>query len=116
MAATSPSGVGTPSLVLSSATRRAVGRNARSDTDAAPTKPPPTGHGGGGGKGPAPSGPPGSAAAGAGSGAPGGLSSAPLSDVILVLLALAAGELRRLRLRPSLSAPSGFTPLLQRPG
>jgi hypothetical protein len=39
-----------------------------------------------------------------------------LSDVILVLLALIAGELRRLRLRPSLSAPSGFTPLLQRPG
>jgi hypothetical protein len=39
-----------------------------------------------------------------------------LSDVILVLLALCAGELRRHRLRPALSGPSGFTPLLQRPG
>ena len=116
MPVTSPSGAVTPSLVLSSATRRALARNARSAADAAARKPPPTGHGGGGGKGPAPSGPPGSAAAGAGGAAPGGLSSAPLSDVILVLLALVAGELRRLRLRPSLSAPSGFTPLLQRPG
>jgi hypothetical protein len=116
MALTSPSGAVTPSLVLSSATRRALARNARSAADAEARKPPQTGHGGGGGKGPAPSGPPGSAAAGAGGAAPGGLSSAPLSDVILVRLALAAGELRRLRLRPSLSAPSGFTPLLQRPG
>jgi hypothetical protein len=115
MALTSPSGAVTPSLVLSSATRRALARNARSHAAAAATRPPAVGNGGGG-KGPAPSGPPGSAAAGAGGAAPGGLSSAPLSDVILVLLALGAGALRRLRLRPSLSAPSGFTPLLQRPG
>ena len=108
MAVTSLSGPVAPSLVLSAATRRALARNARSAADADARKPPPTGHGGGGGKGPAPSGPPGSAAAGAGGAAPGGFSSAPLSDVILVLLALVAGELRRLRLRPSLSAPSRF--------
>ena len=113
---TSPSGAVRPSLLLSSATRRALARDARSAANAAARKPPPIGHGDGGGKGPAPSGPPGSAAAGAGGGATGGVSVAPLSDVILVLLALASGEPRRLRLRPSLSAPSGFTPLLQRPG
>jgi hypothetical protein len=39
-----------------------------------------------------------------------------LFDVVLVLLALVAGGLRPHRLRPTLSAPSGFTPLLQRPG
>jgi hypothetical protein len=112
---TSQSGALPPQLVLSTPMRRALARDGRSDADPAPTKPSRTG-GGGGGKGPAPSGPPGSSAAGAGGAAPGGLSSAPLSDVILVLLALVAGGLRRHRLRPLLSAPSGFTPLLQRPG
>jgi hypothetical protein len=111
---TSPSGAMPSRLALSTSTRRAFARDARSGADPAPTKPSHTG--GGGGKGPAPSGPPGSSAAGAGGAAPGGLSSAPLSDVILVLLALVAGGLRRHRLRPTLSAPSGFTPLLQRPG
>jgi len=38
------------------------------------------------------------------------------SDVIVVLLALACGELRRHRMRLSLSPAAGFTPLLQRPG
>jgi hypothetical protein len=113
---TSRSGALPPQLVLSTPMRRALARVGRSAADPAPTKPSRTGDGGGGGKGPAPSGPPGSAAAGAGGAAPGGLSSAPLSDVILVLLALVAGGLRRHRLRPLLSAPSGFTPLLQRPG
>ena len=113
---TSSSGVVPSRLVLSTPTRRAFARDGRSGADPAPTKPSHTGDGGGGGNGPAPSGPPGSTAAGAGGAAPGGLSSAPLSDVILVLLALVAGELRRHRLRPTLSAPSGFAPLLQRPG
>jgi hypothetical protein len=111
---TSPSGAVSSPPVLSIPTRRAFTRGGRSNADPAPTKPSHTG--GGGGKGPAPSGPPGSAAAGAGGSAPGGLSSAPLSDVILVLLALVAGGLRRHRLPLTLSAPSGFTPLLQRPG
>jgi hypothetical protein len=113
---TSPSGVAPTRFLLSTPTRPAFARDARSGADPAPTKPSHTGNGGGGGKGPAPSGPPGSTAAGAGGAAPGGLSSGPLSDVILVLLALVAGGLRRHRLRLTLSAPSGFTPLLQRPG
>jgi hypothetical protein len=113
---TSPSGLVPTRLLLSTPTRPALARDARSGADPAPTKPSHTGNGGGGTKGPAPSGPPGSAAAGAGGAAPGGLSSGPLSDVILVLLALVAGGLRRHRLRPTLSGPSGFTPLLQRPG
>jgi len=113
---TPPSGVVPTRLLLSTQTRPGFARDARSGADPAPTKPSHTGNGGGGGKGPAPSGPPGSTAAGAGGAAPGGLSSGPLSDVILVLLALVAGGLRRHRLRPTLSAPSGFTPLLQRPG
>jgi hypothetical protein len=77
-------------------------------------KPPPADPGGGG-KAPIPSGP-GSSATGAGSGAPGGLSSALWCDVMIVMLALACTELRRLRLRPTLSPAAGFTPLLQRPG
>jgi hypothetical protein len=53
---------------------------------------------------------------GAGGAAPGGLSSALWCDVIVVLLALACGEFRRHRLRPTLTGSAGFTPLLQRPG
>jgi hypothetical protein len=36
--------------------------------------------------------------------------------MVIVLLALACGELRRYRLQPILVGPAGFTPLLQRPG
>jgi hypothetical protein len=79
-------------------------------------KAPPADPGGGGSKGPAPSGPPGSAAFGTGSSAPSGLSSALWCDLIVVLLALACCSPRRHRLPLALSAPTGFTPLLQRPG
>jgi hypothetical protein len=100
-------------LLLSAPARRGLGHNATSGADPAP-KPPPVTQGGG--QGPAPSGPPGSASAGAASAAAGGLSSAQWGVVIVALLALAGRELRRHRLRLTLSGPSGFAPLLQRPG
>jgi hypothetical protein len=102
-------------LLMSPSARRALDASAASHGVATTPKPPPIGHGGGG-KGPGPSGPPGSASAGAGSAAPGGLSSALWFVMIVAGLALAGQELRRHRLRLTLSAPSGFTPLLQRPG
>ena len=114
MAFTSASDPATSRLMLPAATRRALDANAASRGAATAPKPPPVGHGGG--QGPGPSGPPGSASAGGASGAPGGLSSAQWCVVIIILLALAGQELRRHRLRLSLSAPSGFTPVLQRPG
>jgi hypothetical protein len=110
----SPSAMGTPRLLLSPATRRALDRNATSGANAAATPSP--ADPGGGGNGPAPSGPPGSASSGAGSAAPGGLSSAVWCEIVIVLLALSGRELRRHRLRPVLSPAAGFTSLLQRPG
>jgi hypothetical protein len=105
--------VAAPRLLLSAPARRALDAKTASRTRGA-MKPSPAGQGGG--KGPPPSGPPGSASAGGGSGAPGGISSAQWCVMIIVLLALTGQELRRLRLRPTLAAPSGFEPLLQRPG
>ncbi|HMI71779.1 MAG TPA: hypothetical protein VK510_17405, partial [Solirubrobacteraceae bacterium] len=86
-----------------------------SHTRGGSTQPSPAGTGGGG-QGPPPSGPPGSASAGGSSGAPGGISSAQWCVVIVILLALTGQELRRFRLRVTLATPSGFEPLLQRPG
>jgi hypothetical protein len=102
--------------LLSGATRRALATKTSSGTRGGSTKPSPAGTGGGGGQGPPPSGPPGSASAGGGSGAPSGLSSAQWCVVIVILLALTGQELRRFRLRVTLATPSGFEPLLQRPG
>jgi hypothetical protein len=102
-------------LLMTPSDRTALASRPRPGAGGAATKPSPAAPGGGG-KGPAPPGPPGSAGFGAGSTAPGGLSSALWCDVIIVLLALACGELRRYRLRPTLTGPAGFTPLLQRPG
>jgi hypothetical protein len=104
-----------PQPLLSAATRRALATKTAERNRGASMKPTPAGTGGGG-QGPPPAGPPGSASAGGGSGAPGGLSSAQWCVVIVILLALTGQELRRFRLRVTLATPSGFEPLLQRPG
>jgi hypothetical protein len=104
-----------PRPLLGTATTRALDARTASRTRGGNMKPSPAGQGGGG-QGPSPSGPPGSASAGGGSGAPGGVSSAQWCVAIVILLALTGQELRRFRLRVSLATPSGFEPLLQRPG
>jgi hypothetical protein len=103
-----------PRVLLAPAARRAVDAKTAARMHRGGTSPSPAGHGDG--KTPPPAGPPGSASAGASGAASSGLSSAQWGVIVLVLLALGCQELRRLRLRPTLSPAAGFTPLLQRPG
>jgi hypothetical protein len=110
-ALTDPAG---PQPLLATVTRRALDKAPAHTRGSAP-KPSPAGQGGGGPSQPPPA-PPGSASAGGTSGAPGGVSTAQWCVVILVLLALTGRELRRFRFRLIDSTPSGFEPLLQRPG
>jgi hypothetical protein len=103
-----------PRALVAPVVRRPLDAKTAARTHRGGVEPSPAGHGDG--KAPPPAGPPGSASAGASGAASSGLSSAQWGVIVLVLLALAGQELRRLRLRPTLSPAAGFTPLLQRPG
>jgi hypothetical protein len=107
---------GQPRLLAQPLPRPVLAPRPKPGPGAGAATPPPVNPGGGGGKGPAPSGPPGSAAFGAASGAAGGFSSALWCDVLVVRLALGCRDLHPYRLRPTLAGPTGFAPLLQRPG